>query len=53
MRSYFPYLLLFVLILFSAGETWGEPNKTILYGVAVAGLTGLIVMKAIEKDRKQ
>ncbi|WP_186759663.1 hypothetical protein [Planococcus sp. CPCC 101016] len=52
MKSYFPYILLLVLILISAVETWGETNKTILYGIAVAGLIGLTVMKAIEKRRK-
>ena len=50
MLSYGHYVVLLVLILLAAGNTWGEIDKTIMYGIAIAGLLGLVVLKAIEKN---
>ena len=49
MLTYGYYVVLLVLILLAAGSTWGETHKTIMYGIAVAGLMGLIVLKIVEK----
>ena len=51
MLTYGYYVVLLVLILLAAGSTWGETHKTIMYGIAVAGLMGLIVLKIVEKSR--
>lgn len=51
MISYRYYAVLLVLILLAAGSTWGETHKTIMYGIAIAGLLGLMTLKVIEKRK--
>lgn len=51
MLTYGYYVVLLVLILLAAGSTWGETHKTIMYGIATAGLLGLVVLKALEKSQ--
>lgn len=52
MRSYLLYILLLIIILIAVIDSWGETNKTIMYGVAIASIIGLIVMKSTEKKEK-
>lgn len=49
MRSYWSYSVLLFLIFLSTAETWGETHKTVMYGIAAAGLLGLVAMKALEE----
>ncbi len=51
MLTYGYYVVLLVLILLAAWSTWGETHKTIMYGIAIAGLLGLVVLKVLEKSR--
>lgn len=51
MLTYGYYVVLLVLILLAAGSTWGETHKTIMYGIAIAGLIGLVILKALEKNQ--
>ena len=51
MVTYGYYVVVLVLILLAAGSTWGETHKTIMYGIAIAGLTGLVILKALEKNQ--
>ena len=34
-------------------DTWGETNKTIMYGIALISVIGLIIIKSTEKNKKQ
>ena len=51
MLTYGYYVVLLVLILLAAWSTWGETHKTIMYGIAIAGLLGLVGLKVLEKSR--
>ena len=51
MVTYGYYVVVLVLILLAAGSTWGETHKTIMYGIAIAGLIGLVTLKALEKNQ--
>jgi len=49
MRSYLFYFLLLLIIFISMVDTWGEGNKTIMYGIAVISIVSL---KIKNKDFK-
>ncbi|MGG2054395.1 hypothetical protein ABFY48_08330 [Lysinibacillus pakistanensis] len=52
MRSYLFYFLLLLIIFISMVDTWGEGNKTIMYGIAVISIVSLIIIKSTEKNKK-
>lgn len=50
MKIYLTYIFLIIVITIAAIDTWGETNKTIMYGIALISTLALIVMKAREKS---
>ena len=52
MRSYLPSFLLLIIIFIAIVDTWGETNKTIMYGIALISVIGLIIIKSTEKNKK-
>ncbi len=52
MRNYLLYFLLLLIILIAMVDTWGETNKTIMYGVALISIVSLIIIKSTEKKKK-
>ena len=52
MRSYLLSFLLLIIILIAMVDTWGETNKTIMYGIALISVIGLIIIKSTEKNKK-
>ena len=52
MRSYLPSFLLLIIIFIAIVDTWGETNKTIMYGIALISAIGLIIIKSTEKNKK-
>ena len=52
MRSYLLYFLLLIIILIAIVDTWGETNKTIMYGIAIMSVVSLIIIKSKEKNKK-
>lgn len=53
MKSYLIYIFLIIVITIAAIDTWGETNKTILYGIALISTIALIIMKATEKKERE
>lgn len=53
MRSYLGYLVLFILLVIAIIGTWGETRHTTSYGIAIAALFGLVVMKTLDKRQKK
>ena len=49
MKTYLIYIFLAIVITIAAIETWGETNKTIMYGIALISILALFVMKVREK----
>lgn len=52
MRSYLLSFLLLIIIFIAMVDTWGETNKTIMYGIALISVIGLIIIKSTEKNKK-
>ena len=52
MRSYLLSFLLLIIIFIAMVDTWGETNKTIMYGIALISAIGLIIIKSTEKNKK-
>lgn len=52
MRSYLFQFLLLIIILLALIDTWGETNNTIMYGIALISLIGLIIIKSKERNKK-
>lgn len=50
MKSYLLYIFLIIVITIAAIDTWGETNKTIMYGIALISAIALIIMKATNKN---
>lgn len=53
MKSYLIYIFLIIVITIAAIETWGETNKTIMYGIALISAIALIIIKTKEKKEKE
>ncbi|WP_144788714.1 hypothetical protein [Lysinibacillus fusiformis] len=53
MRSYLLYFLLLLIILIAMVDTWGESNKTIMYGVTLISIVSLIIIKSTEKRKEK
>lgn len=49
MRNYLLYFLLLIIIFIAMVDTWGETNKTIMYGVALISVVSLIILKINRK----
>ena len=50
MRNYLLFsLLLLLMLMWALVDTWGETNKTIMYGTAMVGVVGLMIIKSTEK----
>ncbi len=49
MRNYLLYFLLLIIIFIAMVDTWGETNKTIMYGVALISVVSLIILKIKRK----
>ena len=50
MRYYLLFsLLLLIMLMWAMVATWGETNKTIMYGTAMVGVIGLMTIKSTEK----
>ena len=50
MRYYLLFsLLLLIMLMWAMVATWGETNKTIMYGTATVGVIGLMTIKSTEK----
>jgi len=52
MRSLTAYFLLLIMIFILMVDTWGETNKTIMYGIALISVIGLMIIKSTEKNKK-
>lgn len=53
MREYFLYILLLIIIIIAAVDSWGETSKTIMYGVAIVSILGLVFIKLKENKKNK
>lgn len=51
MRPYSLYILLMVIIFIAAISSWGDIRATIMYGIAIAGLAGLVLLQVLNSIR--